>query len=89
MAGRPFDLQKEAIMPEAHDHEAVVHGHEHIHVTHYQRPGEDVTHLVASHGHEHNHPEISHDHEPHEEPDKEHPREAHIHDHARPDVSPG
>jgi hypothetical protein len=32
---------------------------------------------------------VSHTHEPHQDPDKEHPREAHIHDHASPAKSPG
>jgi hypothetical protein len=41
-----------------------------------------------THPHEHNHPALSHDHEPHEDPDKEHLRESHVHDHARPDASP-
>jgi hypothetical protein len=76
-------------MAERHDHEAVVHDQEHVHITHYDRPQEDVTHLVSTHAHEHNHPALSHEHDPHEDPDKEHLREAHIHDHARPDESPG
>jgi catechol 2,3-dioxygenase-like lactoylglutathione lyase family enzyme len=82
-------LPREVIeMSDMHDHPAVEHGHEHMHVTHYHRPEEDVSHLVASHTHGHNHPAVSHDHEPHEDADKEHLREAHIHDHARPDESP-
>lgn len=76
-------------MPEAHDHDAALHDHEHIHATHYQRPEEEVAHLVATHAHEHNHPALSHAHEAHEDPEKEHLREAHVHDHARPDASPG
>ena len=76
-------------MAESHHHDAVVHAHEHTHVTHYQRPGEDVTHLIARHSHEHNHPALSHSHEPHEDIDKEHSREGHVHDHAHPGTSPG
>jgi hypothetical protein len=75
-------------LPDTHDHQAIVHEHEHTHVTHYDRPGEETTHMVARHAHEHNHPALSHDHEPHEDPDKEHLRESHVHDHARPDASP-
>ena len=71
-----------------HDHEAVVHDHEHFHVTHYSRPGEDITHMEATHAHDHNHPAVSHEHEQHEDPEKEHQREGHIHDHARPEESP-
>ena len=64
-------------MAESHQHDAVVHAHDHMHVTHYHRPGEDLTHLVASHSHE-----------PHEDMDKEHLREGHVHDHAHPSASP-
>jgi len=58
-------------MAESHQHDAVVHAHDHMHVTHYHRPGEDLTHLIASHSHEHNHPALSHSHEPHEDMDKD------------------
>jgi hypothetical protein len=75
-------------MEQSHDHGDVVHGHEHTHVSHYRRPEEDVTHLIATHEHEHNHPALSHSHEPHEDAEKEHLREAHIHDHASPARSP-
>jgi hypothetical protein len=86
---REAPIRRGGSIGETHDHDAVVHEHRHIHVTHYHRPGEDVTHLVAEHDHEHNHPALSHQHEPHEDPDKEHLREAHVHDHARPETSPG
>jgi len=76
-------------MMESHHHDAMVHGHEHVHVTYYHRPDEDVTHLVATHDHEHNHPDMTHAHQPHEYPEKEHHREGHIHDHASPAASPG
>jgi hypothetical protein len=76
-------------MAESHHHDAEIHDHGHVHVTHYVRPEEDATHLEATHGHEHNHPALSHEHEPHEDAEKEHPREAHIHDHAHPSSSPG
>lgn len=74
-------------MPE-HTHPATVREHVHEHITHYCRPGEDVTHLVATHEHSHNHPELTHEHEAHGDADKEHLREAHIHDHASPAQSP-
>jgi len=60
-----------------------------VHVTHYYRKGEDLTHLMATHSHEHNHSALSHSHEPHVDPEKEHLREAHVHDHAQPSSSPG
>jgi hypothetical protein len=75
-------------LPDTHDHQAIVHEHEHIHVTHYDRPEEEIAHMVARHPHEHNHPALTHDHKPHGDPDKEHLRESHVHDHARPDASP-
>ena len=47
-------------MAESHNHDAVVHAHDHVHVTHYYRKGEDLTHLMATHSHEHNHSALSH-----------------------------
>jgi hypothetical protein len=44
---------------------------------------------MSTHGHRHNHPAIEHVHIPHKDVDKEHPREAHVHDHAHPAASPG
>jgi len=67
-----------------HKHEETVHAHEHRHVTHYLRPGEEWVHMTASHRHQHNHAELSHAHESHRQAGKEHEREAHIHDHAAP-----
>jgi hypothetical protein len=71
-------------MAKPHKHGNVVHAHDHFHVTHYGRPGENVTHLAASHRHQHNHPALSHEHEAHKNQAKEHQREGHIHDHAEP-----
>lgn len=67
-----------------HRHEAVVHGHPHTHMVHYQRHGAEWEHMAATHQHEHNHPAVEHDHAPHEDEEQEHLREAHIHDHAHP-----
>ncbi len=75
-------------MAQEHSHDPLVHAHEHVHVTHYVRPEEETTHLPASHEHEHNHPALDHQHSPHEDPSKEHEREAHVHDHVRPEKSP-
>jgi hypothetical protein len=72
-----------------HRHEGVVHRQKHYHVTHYHHRGEDWTHLLSTHTHEHNHPEVEHTHIPHEDKAKEHRREAHIHDHGAPTGSPG
>jgi hypothetical protein len=80
---------KERAMPaEQHSHEAQVHQHEHTHVTHYLRHGEEWAHLTANHDHEHNHAPLTHSHQPHEDPAKEHQREAHVHDHEQPARSP-
>jgi urease accessory protein len=75
-------------MAETHNHDGQVHRHEHTHVTHYLRHGQQWDHMGASHDHEHNHAAVTHSHEPHEDPDQEHVREAHIHDHERPAQSP-
>jgi hypothetical protein len=56
---------------EQHSHEAQVHQHEHTHVTHYLRHGEEWAHLTANHDHEHNHAPLTHSHQPHEDPAKE------------------
>lgn len=71
---------------EIYSHPAAVHGHEHIHMTHYAHHGAggQVEHLVSTHQHEHNHPPIQRAHVPHQNPEKEHEHEAHIHDHAHP-----
>jgi hypothetical protein len=67
-----------------HQHEAVVHQQEHAHLVHYEQHGTTWEHLTATHGHAHNHPLVEHDHEAHQDPEKEHLREGHIHDHAHP-----
>ncbi|HLB23291.1 MAG TPA: hypothetical protein VJP07_04300 [Dehalococcoidia bacterium] len=69
---------------EAHPHSAIIHRHEHTHVTHYAHPRAVVEHLLSSHRHEHNHSRIEHAHPPHENVPREHLHEAHIHDHAHP-----
>ena len=75
-----------------HSHEAIVHDHEHPHMTHNRREGPDELvgeweHLTALHTHEHNHATITHSHLPHENAEHEHLGEAHIHDHSHPSVS--
>lgn len=71
---------------ENHTHPAIVHSHDHIHMTHHARHGAggEVEHLTSDHTHDHNHPALEHAHTPHENPDREHEHEAHIHDHAHP-----
>jgi hypothetical protein len=73
---------------EQHSHEALVHDHEHAHVTHYLVQGEQWTHLTATHAHEHNHAPVAHAHNPHKDEQKEHLQEGHIHDHEQPAQSP-
>lgn len=70
---------------EEHHHDAMVHSHPHYHVTHnYNEERGGFDHLSSRHEHEHDHGEITHSHYPHEDFDKEHAGEAHIHDHDRP-----
>ena len=57
-------------------------------MTHYLKSGEQVEHMTSAHAHEHNHAPVTHTHDAHEDPAKEHPRDAHIHDHAAPADSP-
>jgi hypothetical protein len=73
-----------------HEHEAIKHRHKHYHVTHYLHRGENWGHLTSTHTHEHNHAALDHVHIPHSDAgmEKEHRRESHIHDHARPAQSP-
>jgi hypothetical protein len=77
------------VEPQHHTHDAIVHDHRHFHVTHYLRRGTEWNHLMSTHDHEHNHAPVDHVHIPHEDVKKEHRREAHVHDHNRPDTSPG
>ncbi len=72
-----------------HEHESIKHGHKHFHVTHYLHQGENWGHLLSTHSHAHNHAGVEHVHIPHRDVEKEHRREAHVHDHARPAESPG
>lgn len=69
---------------EEHRHDAEVHRHEHTHVTHYLGHGQEWMHMTAVHEHEHNHAPLVHTHPAHEDMNKEHQREAHIHDHEQP-----
>jgi hypothetical protein len=70
---------------EEHTHERTVHSHPHYHVTHnYNKTTGGFDHLTAEHEHEHDHAEIRHTHFPHENFDKEHAGEAHVHDHEVP-----
>jgi hypothetical protein len=69
---------------ESHPHSAIIHDHEHSHVTHYVHARKGVEHLLASHSHQHNHSRLEHAHIPHEDIPREHLHEAHIHEHAHP-----
>ena len=72
-----------------HQHDALKHRQKHYHVTHYLHQGENWGHLLSTHTHDHNHPELDHVHIPHRDAEKEHRQEAHVHDHAHPADSPG
>lgn len=66
-----------------HDHDALVHDHEHWHVTHNWSGGE-FEHLASRHSHTHDHASLTHAHLPHRDFDHEHAGEAHVHDHDEP-----
>ncbi|MGH8974519.1 MAG: hypothetical protein ACRD0C_15120 [Acidimicrobiia bacterium] len=70
-----------------HEHEALDHTHRHYHVTHNMSAG-GFEHLSSEHEHEHDHAPLRHAHHPHEDFDREHHGEAHVHDHVQP-VRPG
>ena len=78
----------EHTIPEAweeHHHDAIVHTHEHYHVTHnYNDLTTGFDHLSSSHAHEHDHGELTHTHHPHIDFEGEHHGEAHVHDHEAP-----
>ena len=70
---------------EEHTHDAMVHDHEHWHVTHnYRQMTGGFEHLSWKHSHEHDHAQVTHAHWPHEDFDAEHAGEAHDHDHDEP-----
>jgi hypothetical protein len=85
---RPGVGREPTMAKEQHSHDAQVHQHEHLHVTHYMVQGEQWAHLTATHDHEHNHAPLTHVHNPHVDEGKEHMREAHVHDHEHPAESP-
>jgi hypothetical protein len=74
-----------------HDHPALVHSHDHVHVTHNRTDTKQMVggweHLSATHSHEHNHAPMTHTHRPHRNFDAEHATEAHVHDHEHPSRS--
>lgn len=78
-------VQHEAMAWEAHEHDALVHGHPHHHVTHNlnARTG-GFDHLSSEHEHDHDHAALAHSHYPHRNFDHEHAYEAHDHDHGEP-----
>jgi hypothetical protein len=67
-----------------HSHDAQLHEHDHTHLTQYLRHGQHWGHMDPSHVHEHHHAAVSHAPSAHQDPDKEHGREA---PHPRPTSS--
>jgi hypothetical protein len=80
--------KRSKVHTQRHSHGALVHDHEHFHVTHNRTdPGKGVggwEHLTANHSHSHNHASMDHVHRPHRNFDVEHHQEAHVHDHDHP-----
>lgn len=66
-----------------HDHDALVHDHDHWHVTHNWN-GSTFDHLASRHSHERNHASVTHSNLPHRDVDHEQGGEAHGHDHDEP-----
>jgi hypothetical protein len=67
---------------ESHAHEALVHAHDHYHVTHnFNARVGGFDHLSSEHEHDHDHAETKHSHYPHQDFEHEHRYEAHDHDH--------
>jgi hypothetical protein len=75
-------------MADTHSHGVQVHRHEHTHVTHYLRHGQQWEQMDTSHVHEHHHAAVSHAHEPPPGPRQGAWREAHIYDREQPAESP-
>ena len=74
-----------------HTHPATEHGHDHWHVSHHHtgRLGDDFEHRASWHTHVHNHAPLTHSHDySREDEERDHAKEAHIHDHTAPTESP-
>src|SRR5438552_16285691 len=71
-----------------HSHDAVVHVHDHYHVTHHHSDGVlgEFEHRTHYHEHEHNHAPLVHAHANRSEMEEreDHDGTAHTHDHAAP-----
>jgi hypothetical protein len=83
-------IEGEGVEPH-HTHEAVMHAHDHYHVSHHHMHGlmGEWEHRTYWHTHEHNHSELTHGHDYRQsDEDLGHAKEAHIHDHAAPADSP-
>ena len=70
-----------------HQPEALKHRHKLDHVP-LPASGRGLGTPASTHAHEHNHPALEPVHIPHRDVDKEHRREAHVHDHALPQSRP-
>jgi hypothetical protein len=74
-----------------HEHPSMTHTHDHYHVTHHHGGvvGE-FQHRASWHTHDHNHLAMRHGHDyDRDTEDREHGKEAHVHDHSSPATSPG
>ena len=76
-------------LEQEHHHDALVHTHDHYHVTHVHRsdaaPGQEFEHRAQYHVHEHNHAEYVHGHAyPEAAEGFEHAKIGHVHDHGAP-----
>lgn len=71
-----------------HSHSALLHTHDHYHVTHHHKGGllGEFEHRTRYHLHEHNHAPLVHAHESQNKDDEraDHDSTAHTHDHEAP-----
>jgi hypothetical protein len=74
-----------------HTHPAIEHTHDHWHVSHHHTGGlnDDFAHRASWHTHAHNHAPLTHSHDySRTDEERDHDKEAHVHDHTAPTDSP-
>jgi hypothetical protein len=85
--GTPQTVVGEEAREQEHTHDAVIHAHDHYHVSHHHTGGPlgEFEHRARYHSHEHNHASLvhAHEHDPGKE-EEDHGKEAHVHDHEAP-----
>ena len=92
MQQAPVTQRVENDVENEHSHPAVVHAHDHYHVSHHHTGGimGEFQHRTTYHEHEHNHAALVHAHKNRSQEDEaiDHEETAHTHDHDAP-TTPG